>query len=452
MSDNSDFDSDDFDLEGFDDGFDDLGGNKGTLGDLWRNNAFVKIGVILVGLALIIGIFSLFGGEKETSVRSSMARISDVTETPGAENISETMKAAIEEDNTRRMEAALRENESTVPMPVTASKGQMPFELEKPEEEDPLERWRRLQEQKVERAVKKPVAKPKEPEVDTRTPAIKAMSDAMSEQMNSILGNQEIKGSQVKEVAKLEYLEGLQKKQREQLAAERKRQAETSGSGSVDTDDENAILLPAGTIEYAQLITEANTDVPGPIVAEIVTGPFKGARIIGTFGETYDYLTLNFDTIILDGVDYSAKAVAIDPATTLPGMATDIDRRYFTRVVLPVAAEFISGFASAISESGTTTIVVEGNTTTETTSNNRDKDQEVALGVATAGQELSGIIKEIKDNNPQLLRVRAGTPMGILFVESVTNEEDEEVAGPYEKLQEFQLRANPATTESGKKN
>jgi len=234
---------------------------------------------------------------------------------------------------------------------VNASKGQIPFEQEAREEEDPLDRWRRLQEQKVERAIaKEPAVEPEEPEVDTRTPAIQALSQAMSGQMEAILGNQTIEGAETRRVADLEYLEGLQQAEEERLEAER-REREEAAAALGDGDDSRArseVLLSAGSIEYAQLLTEANTDVPGPILAQIVTGPFQGARLIGTFEETYNYLTLNFDTVVLDGVDYSVDAVAIDPETTLPGVVTDINRRYFTRVVLPVAAEFIAGFADAL--------------------------------------------------------------------------------------------------------
>ncbi len=443
MSDNEDgFDSDDFDLGDFDDGFDDLDSNRSTLGDLWRNNAFVKIGVIFFGLALLIAIFMIFGGEKEKVNPSAMRKGSDVTEAPGgSEEMSDAIIKATEDDNTRKLEQALRQNDSFVPIPTNSTKGQIPFKPAKPDGEDPLERWRRLQEEKVDRAAVKKKDEPVEPEVDTRTPAIQALSEAMSQQMESILSNQKINGAQVTSIADLEYLEGLQKKEDDRLAAELKKRNDAIASSNNENEiDSDAILLPAGTIEYAQLITEANTDVPGPILAQVLTGPFKGARLIGSFEETYDYLTLNFNTIVLDGVDYSANGVAIDPDTSLPGVVTDIDRRYFTRVVLPVAAEFVSGFATAISESGQTTVVISGDGgITETTSNSNDNDQEVASGVATAGKELSSIIQEIKDNNPQLLRVRAGTPIGILFVEAVTNDEDAEVITPAERLQNLQL-------------
>ena len=211
-------------------------------------------------------------------------------------------------------------------------------------------------------------------------------------------------------------------------------------------------MIPAGTIEYAQLITEANTDVPGPILAEIVTGSLKGAKLIGTFEETYNYLTLNFNTLVIDGVDYGADAVAIDPETTLPGMATDINRRYFARVILPVAAEFITGFSSAVAASGNTTITIAGDSVTETTTNTNGNDQEVALGISRAGEELASILSEARENTPQLLRVRAGTPMGIFFVSAVSDRQtqnDSDTAGPFRAIGNVvDLEANETQTNS----
>jgi len=67
----------------------------------------------------------------------------------------------------------------------------------------------------------------------------------------------------------------------------------------------------------------------------------------------------------------------------------------------------------------------------------------VALGVSRAGEELSGILNEIQDNNPQLLRVRAGTPIGILFVDSVTDGVGAD--NSLEQLQSFQQGRDDTT-------
>ena len=433
-----DFDGDDFNFDGFDD-LDD-GKAKNSLGDLWRNNIFVKIGAILLGFALLIGIFTIFGGKKDKREFSDLRVASDLTEVPGGtEETPENITQAIEDVNRDRLETALRDNTSAIPIPTNSTKGKIELEREPRDEEDPLERWRRLQEDKVSRAVEEQPEEPAEPEVDTRTPAIEALSAAMSTQMQSVLQNQKNEGPQYKRIADLDYLEGLQKKIDDRAEAERKEREEAlerQEDESSSRDGRGDILLPAGTIEYAQLITEANTDVPGPVLAQVMTGPFKGAKLIGDFSETYDYLTLNFNTIVLDGLDYSADAIAIDPDTTLPGVVTDINRRYFTRVLLPVAAEFIAGYSNAVSESGITTVTVSGDSVTETVTNSSGSEQEVASGVATAGSELASIIQEYRNNRPQLLRIRAGTPIGVFFTSAITDEADaEEVTGPFAPLQ-----------------
>ena len=421
----NDFETDDFDLDGFDDGgFDDLNDQKGTLGDLWRNNPLVKIGVILGAVLLFVGGIIMFGGESSKAPTSRVSGVRDVTEAPGTSEVSETYRQAVEEETVRRTEEAIRNQNSAIPTPIDPPKGTINLQFEEPEEEDPLERWRRMQEERIkqQQITEQPaqvVEVEPEPE-DTRTPAVNALATAMSQQMGSILGAQQLNAPLVKNVTSVGYLEA-------KAEAERRRLAElaevtgiaTNGDGTVIDDDLN-ILLPAGTIEYAQLITEANTDAPGPILAQIVSGPLKGARMIGTFTAQENYLTLNFNTIVMDGIDFAANGIAIDPNTTLPGVVTDIDRRYFKRIILPAAAEFVTGLTEAIANSGTTTVTVSGDTTTSTTSNdNTDSDQEVATGIAAAGEEIAEIMDEIADDVEPLLRVRAGTPIGVLFVSPV---------------------------------
>lgn len=440
----NEFDTDDFDTGGFDDGgFDDLNDQTGTLGDLWRNNPLVKVGVILAAFAFLVGGIILFGGKEDRNPISRVTPSRDITETPGSAEVNENYRLALEEENTRRTEEAIRQSESAVPMPVDPPKGALPLQFEEPEEEDPLERWRRMQEDRIrqQQVEVEPVIVPEEePEVDNRTPAINALAAAMSQQMESVLSNQQIKGPILQQVATIDYLEALAEKERRQreeaLARLNQELGELVEEGSVN------ILLPAGTIEYAQLITEANTDAPGPILAEIATGPLRGGKLIGSFTSTNDYLTLNFNSIVLDGINYPAQAVAIDPNTTLPGVITDIDRRYLERIILPTAAEFVTGFTEAIANSGTTTVTINNSdgTTTTTSTGTRDDEQEVASGIAEAGEAFADILNEEVGNIQPLLRVRAGTPLGIFFVAPV-------VDTPEIALQaQQQNTAAPATT------
>ena len=165
-------------------------------------------------------------------------------------------------------------------------------------------------------------------------------------------------------------------------------------------------------------MTEANSDVPGPVLAQIASGPLSGSRVLGSFSKQKELLTIKFQTVIVDGVSIDIDAVAVDPKTTLPALATDVDHHYLMRVALPMAAAFVEGLASAISESGLTTVTVEGDVVAEE-SEDTSTEQDVASGIEEAGQKLREILDETADEIEVTVRVEAGTPVGILFLEPV---------------------------------
>ncbi len=422
MSNNNDLDND-LDVENFDDGtgFDDYS-KKGTLGDLWRNNPMVKIGVILAGFAIVIGAIILFGGTPEKPVVSQATSPKDVNEAPGSSEVSQSMRESIEEANLQNLEEATRTGDSAIPIPVDPAKGALPIPVDEANGEDPLERWRRMQEERIRQQEMLAQAKPPQvqqaPPVDTKTPAVNALSTSMMSQMQAILQSQTIPPTKHKKITDVAFLEQTEKNRLQKLEAQQQvaaAAANTSSSAQVEN-----ILLPAGTIEYGQILIEANTDAPGPILAQIYTGPLKGARLLGSFQSTDQYITLSFNMIIIDGINYPVEAVAIDPDTTLPGIITEIDHRYFKRIILPMAAEFVSGLADAVSESGTTTVVIAGDTVSESESD-KTNEQEVASGISAAGDELSEIMEDEADATEPMLRVASGTPVGILFVGPVTD-------------------------------
>ena len=85
-----------------------------------------------------------------------------------------------------------------------------------------------------------------------------------------------------------------------------------------------------------------------------------------------------------------------------------------------MAAEFVSGLAEAMTESGSTSIFIDGNTVAQSTSN-KSQREEVASGISEAGEALSDILDEEADKTKPMLRVASGTPVGILFVSPVTD-------------------------------
>ncbi len=412
MSDNNN-DLEDFG-EGDDSGFDDFSA-QGTLGDMWRNNPLVKVGVIFGVFALIVGGIIIFGGSTERGPRSRVPGGSEVREPPATGQVSEVYRKAIEDENVERVEQALRTNRSALPTPLEPPKGMVPLSDEEEPSEDPLERWRRLQEARKQQAVIPQQQEQTKPTVDTRGAAIDALSKLMVSQMKSVLDAQEPTRPRLEEITDISWLLDL-----EASAAENEAQRQAQLAAATGPGEEVGILIQQGSIVYAQLLLEANTDAPGPVLAQIVTGPYAGSRMLGSFKATENYLVLSFESIVIDGVGHDTEAIAIDPDSSLPGLATEIDRRYFKRVILPMASAFVEGLSSAIAESGQTTIVVSAaGSTTATENRDKDKDQEVASGIEEAGKKLSKILDEQAANTRPMIKVAAGTPIGILFIEPV---------------------------------
>ncbi|MFP4313788.1 MAG: TrbI/VirB10 family protein [Alphaproteobacteria bacterium] len=422
MSNNDDLDNDEFEDDGFDE-FDDSEQSSGTLGELVHSNPLVKVGIVLGAAALIFGTIILFGGEEEKATFSSVGAPAEITATPGTEEASPAYIEAVQDVNQQNYEQAIREQESAIPIPIEPPVGRITVQQEEESEEDPLQRWRRLQQERLERELEqRQVIEPTAlPENNGQQEQINALAEAMSAQMQAVLENQG--GYTISSMAftnESAFFEALYGEDEEGVEGE---DGELVGELS-EEEIQEMIIVPAGEIEYGQIITEANSDIPGPVLAEIASGPLSGSRMLGEFSTENEMITLTFRTIVIDGQSYPINAIALDPATTLTGMATDVDHRYFQRIVLPAAAAFIEGAATAIAESGRTNVTIQGDTVAEETEET-DTEQEIASGIEEAGAAIQEIIEEMNEDTEPLVIVASGTPMGILFLEPVTMPIDE---------------------------
>ena len=129
---------------------------------------------------------------------------------------------------------------------------------------------------------------------------------------------------------------------------------------------------------------------------------------------------LRFDKIVIDGLDFDIDAVAVDPATTSPGLATDVDHHWLTRVILPGAASFIKGIAEAYAEQENT-VVVTGETVTQETED-LNTTGKIATGVAESADIVGDLLEDEADKREDAtVIVASGTPIGILFTEALTD-------------------------------
>lgn len=415
---NDDLDEDIIDS---DEGFDEFS-QKSGLGNAIRRSALAKVGVVFVVLAFIIGVMMFFGGEEEKERHSVVPGGSQVTSIPGAdEEIAPAYIEAVEQQNEADLDRAIAEGGSAIPVPIETPDTRLEVPEIEEETEDPLHRWRMLQEERVERQIRAHKVEG-EPvtvlDAEQQDEAVRNMADSMSKQMQSVLS----KTSGTVTMSSKTLIT-----YNDDDVDLNGQQANGSGGGDAPFNevDDIEIIIAAGSIYYGQLLLEANSDIPMKVMAQVVSGPLKGWKLLGSFTvmDDADMLAITFDMAVNDeGKQYEVEAIMLNPDSGLPAMRTDIDHRYFKRIILPAAAEFIRGYSEAIEESGATTVYVDGDAVVEGEEESTD-EQEIAAGVAMVGSKISGIVDDIADVEIKIV-IAAGTPIGLFFAENVEDSGD----------------------------
>lgn len=174
----------------------------------------------------------------------------------------------------------------------------------------------------------------------------------------------------------------------------------------------------AGDILHAVLDTGIDSSEPSPIMATIVSGQYKGAKLLGRFMKSGKKVVLQFNTMSIPGYPKSVaiNTIAIDPNSNRTSMATDVDNHYFLRYGVLLAASFLKGYADAISNQGSTTTITPlgGVVQTNEKLNSKEINQRA---IGEVGTTLAEQTKESISGLEPTIYVEAGTPMGILFME-----------------------------------
>jgi intracellular multiplication protein IcmE len=187
---------------------------------------------------------------------------------------------------------------------------------------------------------------------------------------------------------------------------------------------QSKIKLPlAGKILYAQMISRADSDAPGPVLAKIVQGDYAGATLIGSFQKAENALVISFDRMTVentrDGEEINEtvaiEAIAVSTDYIGTALATHVDRHLFQKIGIGFLAGFAEGFGDAISQKGETTINGTSGTVTTTTGDLSTKEELYAAG-GKAVSNTGSILMDEFGRRPTTVRVESGTPIGVLFL------------------------------------
>ncbi|MDF3025513.1 MAG: hypothetical protein K0R10_2874 [Alphaproteobacteria bacterium] len=419
---------------------------KASLKDTWDNNPLLKIGALLAGIALIVFVYLTFFNKPEEiqNTGSVTGAGTDLKNKVGTGYEDEVYKKAIEAENAAKAKEALARGGSAMPVPIAPGQNEQLSvpPVAAPTASDPLAEWRQKAEARR-LSLESETAPPESEETEVApVPMVTpirpqatmkldpAVAKQLTEQMRSIITTQAPKNSTRVRITKRDsmYVTKLkadkaaeQKRKQEELKAKGDPTYADDGTlisdGKEDKAAKEKLIVPAGNIAYAQLLNDLNSDVDGPALAQVMSGPFEGGRAIGDFEKQDEYLTLNFKRIIKDGVSYSINGIALDEETTLAAHQTDVDHHYFQRIVLPAAAAFLTGYTASVAETGQTTTTTPGGGVA-TDIPEPDAKESLMEGATQASTVIANVLNE-GQSRPITVYVKRGTTMGILFLDSV---------------------------------
>ena len=409
------------------------GGFKKNITEAWRTQPLFKLMVIMiiVGVA-IAGALGVFSGPSSSDA-SKMVHPPEINEPPG----SKASPYFIEQNkqaNAERANQAIQEGSSAMPTPVgqnidigdlTNKKKEDPLAEFRAETERLKQEMTQQQQQNVQQiqALQQQTQQRPQPQSQEDNSLAQAMQRQMQQLMESWTPHnmKVVEGTGAKE----------KEKNQETQAAESASAQMASASAAAAQMSAGRTIVQAGTVNYAQLLTEANSDVPGPILAQVLSGPLAGGRAIGHFKTENDFLVIEFNLVNLKGKDYPVTVLALDPNTTLGGMATEVDHRYFDRILLPAAAEFAQQFGSTLGQGSSQVAVTNGAVVVDQAK--RSTREALFAGMGQAGQSVGQFLQQEASQIRPLVRVAAGTPMGLFFLSSVKENPEQNLtpAGMY---------------------
>ena len=131
-----------------------------------------------------------------------------------------------------------------------------------------------------------------------------------------------------------------------------------------------------------------------------------------------DKLLITFSSLSTPWLNDSTtiNAIAIDPDTARTAISGAVNHHYLLRYGSMFASSFLTGIASAITQSGATTQTpTAGTGTTTTTHPKLDTHQKIMVALGNVGTQYGSNFSE-NFNTPPTVRVASGSGIGLLIM------------------------------------
>jgi type IV secretory pathway VirB10-like protein len=181
---------------------------------------------------------------------------------------------------------------------------------------------------------------------------------------------------------------------------------------------EPVVLVPAGQILSAVIQTEAVSDDNGPVLALVVSGPYKGARLLGSMRVGVEKMVIQFNQMTFKGKSMPVTAIAVDPSTARAGLADEVDKRWFQKYGLLFLSSFVGGYGEAAAQ--VDEVQVQGANGTTVSKSKLSSGDRAVVALGKSGSAVAQQMAQVAQSVQTMVKVNQGSPVGILFLSDLT--------------------------------
>ncbi|MFZ6677447.1 DotG/IcmE/VirB10 family protein [Undibacterium sp. Tian12W] len=191
-----------------------------------------------------------------------------------------------------------------------------------------------------------------------------------------------------------------------------------------DAQKKGQVFARAGDIFYGSIDIGMNTDEPSAITAYILSGPFKGGKLLGALsGQTAPYsekAVIQFTSLNHPKFERSipVKIFAVDRDTKRAAVADNVDRHLLTKFGLAAIVDFAQGYAEGKAQNNSSVIYGQNGSPTIVTQSELNNKQLIARGAAKTMNRVASTLAPYT-NRPNTLEVYSQTEIGLLVAADI---------------------------------
>lgn len=179
---------------------------------------------------------------------------------------------------------------------------------------------------------------------------------------------------------------------------------------------EKKLDFNVGDVLYAVNDVFVNSDAPGtPVMATVLSGKYKGAKVIGNFNYSPEALIIKFTRLSYNGEVYPFEGYAVNAEEAKAGVASKVDTHFFSRWAGLIAGSFLEGFGEAVSQTGSVYTTSSAVSMTEQVVRDYSLEDQSWIAAGKVGEKVADIAEKNFDRRPTVT-LNVGQPMGILIL------------------------------------